>query len=161
MGGVGQHHRLMYLYQTVHSLLCISAFNLEHLLRIDSDTKNEVCFVKTKAWPPCLSLWQPCQETTALMPHCVKSEGDRDVQARSGRKPRVPPSILTNKSHIKYSSMWITCPIGISPTESKQSKSSLKHLFSTVFNRYCHDFRFSVCSSNYTIHSKCEARILQ
>lgn len=52
MGGVGQHHRLVYLYETVHSLLCISAFDLEHLLRIDPDTKNEVCFVKTKAWPP-------------------------------------------------------------------------------------------------------------
>lgn len=49
MGGAGQHHRLKYLCQTVHSLLCISALNLEHLLRIDTDMKNKVCFVKNQS----------------------------------------------------------------------------------------------------------------
>lgn len=132
-GRSGTASQTQCLYQTVHSLLCISALSLEHLLRIDTDMKNEVCFVKSKAWPPCLSLWQPCQETTALMPRCVNSEGDSGVQARSGRKARVPPCTLTSKSHLNCSSFWITCPIGVSPTESWQSKkqleASLAHCF--------------------------------
>lgn len=97
-------------------LLYISLLNIVQLIRIDLNMKNKACFVKTEAWPPWLSLWQLCKETTSLMPQQWRSQQCSGKSEQKAQSPAQHPD--SSKSHIKYSRLLVTCPIEISPTDS-------------------------------------------
>lgn len=120
-------------------------------------------FCKSKAWLPHLSLWQLHWDITVLMPHWVNSEGNSNIKQKVQSPTQYPYSKTIQQNSYQVQQFAGNLPNRNIPyillLVKKQPVAPLLNWF---FNRYCHDFRCSVCSSNSTIHfySKCQADIL-